>query len=413
MSSEDIQFSIGKSVEYSQLDFHEIDEKLKSEIPLELKYQINNVLSLTKEAIEKLKISLILPKILENPKLLKQYLSTTKYNHCLKLVQEYRNKTKNETLQEANQNDYNLLQIIDYFQENYKMLDVLPNWLDDIDNTEKCLLTAFEDVYQVAQERFHRSAMADLAKEKRLHEVYLANEEVKKNIEEITRKIQNKKLNRLWKAAAKTGVIKHLEDELAFHQYDNNMFVKQQISNSHREIQNINNTSSIKQQELEEELEKARLSYEKKLKEDLIQERNVRDERNKLQLQIQALIAKYDQTIYDKYKEEIFLQEEYDKQKQEFDIFLIEYKREDAIYDELVRKREREYKRLHDAKIWLFTHTRAAKKIQRWWKKYLRDQKQMQKQKAKAGKGRNKGKPPGKGDNKKAKNKSGGKGKNK
>ncbi|KNC32182.1 hypothetical protein FF38_12372 [Lucilia cuprina] len=399
MSSDDLHFLTIKGVDYSELDFHEIDEKLKSEIPIELKYQINNVLSLIKETIEKLKISLILPKILENPKILQEY--------------------KTQSLMETKQSDYYLLKIIDYFQENYKMLEVLPNWLDDIDNTEKCLLTAFEDVYQVAQERFYRPAMADLAKEKRLHEVYLANEEVKKNIKDISRKIQNKKLNRLWKTAAKTGVIKKLEEELAFHQYDNNLFVKQEISNSHREIQQINFNFTNKQQELEEELEKARLTYERKLKEDLIQERNVRDERNKLQLQLQSLIAKYDQTIYDKYKEEIILQEEYDKEKQEFDIFLIEYKREDAIYEELVRKKECEFQQLHEAKILLFTHTRAAKKIQRWWKKYLRAQKQLQKKAAKTKEKVKekddgaKGKTMGKSGNKEANKKTGGKEKKK
>ncbi|XP_046802806.1 GRIP and coiled-coil domain-containing protein-like [Lucilia cuprina] len=419
MSSDDLHFLTIKGVDYSELDFHEIDEKLKSEIPIELKYQINNVLSLIKETIEKLKISLILPKILENPKILQEYVNHTKYNNCLKLVQDYRTRQKTQSLMETKQSDYYLLKIIDYFQENYKMLEVLPNWLDDIDNTEKCLLTAFEDVYQVAQERFYRPAMADLAKEKRLHEVYLANEEVKKNIKDISRKIQNKKLNRLWKTAAKTGVIKKLEEELAFHQYDNNLFVKQEISNSHREIQQINFNFTNKQQELEEELEKARLTYERKLKEDLIQERNVRDERNKLQLQLQSLIAKYDKTIYDKYKEEIILQEEYDKEKQEFDIFLIEYKREDAIYEELVRKKECEFQQLHEAKILLFTHTRAAKKIQRWWKKYLRAQKQLQKKAAKTKEKVKekddgaKGKTMGKSGNKEANKKTGGKEKKK
>lgn len=169
------------------------------------------------------------------------------------------------------------------------------------------------------------------------------------------------------------------------------------------------------------------MNYEKKLKDDLMQEKNVRDERyldifltirlfcyfsyslfrNKLQLQLQALISKYDQTMLEKYKEEIFLQEEYEKQKREFDHFLIEYKREDDIYEELVRKKEREARRLHEAKILLFTHTRAAKKIQRWWKKYLRAQRKLQKLKDKKGKkdkdqmGGKAAKPTGKGDNKK------------
>lgn len=103
---------------------------------------------------------------------------------------------------------------------------------------------------------------------------------------------------------------------------------------------------------------------------------------------MKALITKFDQTIYDKHKEEIFLQEEYDRQKLEFDKFMIEYNRVDAIYDVKVRRIEEEEKRLHEAKIVLFTLNRAAKKIQRWWKKYLRELKKQQKAaKGKGGKG--------------------------
>ena len=74
--------------------------------------------------------------------------------------------------------DYELLQVIEYFQENVKILKFLPNWLDDIDVTEKRMIKAFKDVTKLAKKRFSRPATSDLAKEKRLHEVYLLNEKV-------------------------------------------------------------------------------------------------------------------------------------------------------------------------------------------------------------------------------------------
>lgn len=48
---------------------------------------------------------------------------------------------------------------------------------------------------------------------------------------------------------------------------------------SQGEIQRINNAFVAKQQELEEDLKKARFNYEAKLKMDLIQEKSVQDER--------------------------------------------------------------------------------------------------------------------------------------
>ncbi|KAM7348234.1 uncharacterized protein ACRADG_007650 [Cochliomyia hominivorax] len=420
MTTKDINQSTKKCMKYNELNFHEIDETLNIEIPIEIKTQISNVLSVVKGAIDKLKISLILPKIIENPRTLKEFLTGTEYENCLQLVHEYRNKWKTESSEEPNPNDYSHIQLIDYFHENSNILNKLPNWLDDIDSTEKTLLKLFEDIYQLAQDRFYRSALSDLAKEKRLHEVYLTNEQVKKDIQETIHRIQNKKLNRLWKTAAKSGVIKKLEDELAFHQYESSLIIRKEFSKSQREIKMINNNSLSKQHELGEELNKARLNYEQKLKKDLIQERHVRDERNKLQLQLQALITKYDQTLFDKYKEEILLQEQYEKEKQELDLLLIEYEKEDAIYDKLVRTKVREAERLHQAKILLFTQTHAVKIIQRYWRKYIRAQKLLRKKNAKkekdkANKNDKKGDKAGKesDENKGAKGKVTGKGKKK
>ena len=83
-----------------------------------------------------------------------------------------------ESLEDSDCRDYELLQVIEYFQENVKILKYLPNWLDDIDYTEKRMIRAFNDVTELAKKRFSRAATSDLAKEKRLHEVYLLNEKV-------------------------------------------------------------------------------------------------------------------------------------------------------------------------------------------------------------------------------------------
>lgn len=71
------------SFEYSFVD---------SEISQEIKFQITNVLTMIETAIDKLQISLILPMIFENPKVLHQHLENTKYKDCLKLVDDYRRK---------------------------------------------------------------------------------------------------------------------------------------------------------------------------------------------------------------------------------------------------------------------------------------------------------------------------------
>ena len=120
-------------------------------------------------------------------------------------------------------------------------------------------------------------------------------------------------------------------------------------------------------------------------------------------MQLKALIDKYDTSLLEKYKEELMLQDELEKSKKDLDELLLVFKKEEAIYEEVVMKRLREDKRIHDEKVLYFTQTRAAIKIQRWWKKCLKairkkQKKAEQKQAAQAAK-KGKGKPEGaKGD---------------
>lgn len=103
----------------------------------------------------------------------------------------------------------------------------------------------------------------------------------------------------------------------------------------------------------------------------------------KIELQLQALIKKYDQTIYDKRVEEILLQEECNKQKQDFQEFLKVYKKEEEIYEELVVKQQQ----LEEAKALIFSFTQAAIKIQKWWKA-IQKRKAKKKKRSKAAKKR-------------------------
>lgn len=110
--------------------------------------------------------------------------------------------------------------------------------------------------------------------------------------------------------------------------------------------------------------------------------------RNQLRLTLQAVIQKFDQTIGDKIKENMFLREEYEKQKQLFDEFMIEYTKEETEYNRVVHAREEEEKRQHEQKILLFMMNRSARVVQKHWRKFRKAQKKA----AKKGKGRGKSK---------------------
>ncbi|XP_073845032.1 uncharacterized protein [Musca autumnalis] len=356
------------------------------ELSLERMAQVNSVSRILTESIEKLKISLILPHLFENPITIRQHLDGTDYEYCQKLIKEYIKEKKSHYSPNADPYlDYRLIKIIDYFHENYNILELITDLLNDLAPQDKSLLEAFQLLQKISEQRLKKSAISELNKEKRIHEIFHENETVKKNIQSTQRQLKKQRINLQWKMAAKEAMIQKYEENLSFRKYDNNVKIKQEIIKSSRSIRQIHAASAVKQKELQEELEHVKANYEKVLKENLKQEKIARDEKNKLLIQLQSLIKKFDQTIGDKIIENMNLQEEYEKQKKQFDEFMIEYSYEEEEYWKIVRSKEEEEKQKQEEKILLFMMNRAARTIQRRW---LRFRKQRSRKQAKKGKGK-------------------------
>lgn len=92
--------------------------------------------------------------------------------------------------------------------------------------------------------------------------------------------------------------------------------------------------------------------------------------RNKLILQLQALLLKYDSTIGEKKIEIMALEEKLNEAKMNVNKCRITYRKEKKIFDRLIGNREREEERLRRAKIIKFSLNWAASKIQRCWRKW-------------------------------------------
>ncbi|XP_065369499.1 dynein regulatory complex protein 10-like [Calliphora vicina] len=341
-----------------------------------------------RDSLDKLRISLILPQIFENLISVRQRLNGSEYENCIVWIEQYIKEKNMDATSTAPHLNYRLIKIIDFFHENFHVLEYFNDWLDDLKPADKSLIHSFELLLKITEQRLKKSAISELNKEKKIHEIYHENECIKRNIKVFQDLLKSQRISLKWKLAAKDGIIQKYEKDLATCKYENNIKIKQEIVRSSRNIRQIHASSVVKQKELEEELERIKISYEHLLRDNLKQERLARDEKNKLLLQLQALIKKFDQTMGDKIKENMFLQSEYERQKELFDAFLIEYNREELEYERIVRSKEEEEKRQHEQKILLFMMNRSARVIQKHWRKFRRAQKKA----AKRSKGRGKSK---------------------
>uniref|UniRef100_A0A1A9VHU2 Dynein regulatory complex protein 10 n=1 Tax=Glossina austeni TaxID=7395 RepID=A0A1A9VHU2_GLOAU len=246
-----------------------------------------------------------------------------------------KNKNKKKKTQQQDGKDeipnyfnFRLIRIIDFFHTNTNILELLPDWMNELDDNDASLLKAFKLLRWITEQRLNKSAIDELKKEKKVHEVYHENEKFKKNIE--------------------ASVARH--------------------------------------RELEEELRVTKVNYEKIVNDNIRQEKKARAEKNKLLLQLEALIKKFDQSIGEKMREKIVLEEEYAKQKKIFDEFMITFREKEAEYEIAVVQKEQEEREQQEKKVAFFIMNRAARIIQRFYRKYRKAKKRLEKELLKRGK---------------------------
>lgn len=147
------------------------------------------------DAINRVKISIILPQLLENRRILVETLQNTKYERAIFLVNDfYRRRDIILREQRSPLMDLGMIRIIDYFQVNNDMFEKFAHFENKMSKKEKELLSAFKMVKELANRRCQINAYDHIKEERRLQILYRKN----KSFQEKFRALQqhNNKLHR-------------------------------------------------------------------------------------------------------------------------------------------------------------------------------------------------------------------------
>ncbi|XP_020818402.1 golgin subfamily A member 6-like protein 6 [Drosophila serrata] len=335
--------------------------------------QIGCVMGVLAEAIERVKISLILPKLLEHPAHMAKVLQGTKYEPAVRLVSSFLRR-RVFILREKRPPlaDHGMIQIIDFFQRNNEMHALFPRYYNHLSNEESMLLKAFHMLYELAKDRLYRTSTEAMAQERQLYAMYKENEKVKVQVAELREKIRLQKLDLKQRVEAKEAHLQTCEEMLEKKMREKNQRIQKEIDRINRMVRAKRKVSLERQAELEEKLEATKNRYETSTRAYLKREEALREEKNKLVLQVQALIKKYDHVIGDKMIEKIEIGEQHKAAKKKLDDFMVGFRRVERVYKEVVVKREEEENRRRQQRIIVFAMNRAASKIQKYWRKWKR-----------------------------------------
>ncbi|KAH8401036.1 hypothetical protein KR009_002600, partial [Drosophila setifemur] len=352
----------------------------------ERQVRLEGVERMLKMSMERIKIAMIIPKLLENPNQLKKVLKGTRYEEILGPIDNMIHHLGTQTGRSKLPHDHTTMRIVDFFLVNHRIHRFFPHLMRQLEERDRQLLAAFHFLLESAHMHLHRSSRSEITKERKLHAIYHQNADIQKKIEELKASLAFQKVIGKWKTAAKGIYLMKVEEDLANKKWQNNVAIQNEIEKCNRTMRIYHKGSLERQRELEEELNSAREAFAKMTKKNLHEEQELRSEKNKLLLQLQSLLKKYDTSLGEKMRENLVMEDQYLAAKKVLDEFMVQFRAEERIYKAIVVKREEEEHRQQQQRLVIFMMNRAAAKIQKYWRNWKKELRKRNRRLAKKGK---------------------------
>ncbi|KAH8419084.1 hypothetical protein KR222_004646, partial [Zaprionus bogoriensis] len=329
------------------------------------------VLKAIDDALGRVKISIILPKLIENRELLAQMVTDTQYSPAIGLIDDFiRRREIILKLQRPPLADHRMIKIIDFFQLNHKMFELFPGLMNKMSINERKLLSSFEMLRDLAERRLERDAYEHIKDERRLQAVYKKHCIYMERISQLQEKIKAQKRELREKVIAKIERTNQIEKEMNEKKVLNDERVQQEMDDNRRKIREFKKKFLETQEQIIEELKTTRIEYAQFVKINKVIEKQAKDEKNKSEIQLESIIRKYDAAIREKKIEILELEEKVTEARKDMDKFMKTYRKEEKIYTNIVIKYEKEEARKMQQMLLRYMMNRAARIIQKYWRQW-------------------------------------------
>lgn len=167
------------------------------------------------DAINRVKISIILPKLLENRWLLVETLKNTSYKRAISLVNDFHRRRDIILMEQRSPlMDHGMIQIIDYFQMNNDMFTRFTQIAQQMSKKEKELLAAFEMLQELTNRRLVPNAYAYIEEERRLQSLYNRDKEFQKKVRTLQSNIYRLTRRLTWVQETKHELTRQLQFQI-------------------------------------------------------------------------------------------------------------------------------------------------------------------------------------------------------
>ncbi|GBP46504.1 Dynein regulatory complex protein 10 [Eumeta japonica] len=219
--------------------------------------------------------------------------------------------------------------------------------------------------------KVNKTAEQELSEKFNARKLEVSNAKLTTQIQEYQTKLreENEQFQAIMKQKEKT--IEQMKQELALLEQNAAASLRKKIIESEREMVLESRTHAIKVELLQEEEAEAKEAHENMLRRNLLEEKNLRTRRCKVETQLLSWLQKYDLEMGDKQLEVDEYTEKYEEQLRIFEELQAKLVEQDLEYIPLMEERDNEYHQEMTAKMNKFMLEHAARVIQHAWREVL------------------------------------------
>ncbi|CAH0715359.1 unnamed protein product, partial [Brenthis ino] len=387
-----------------------------SPIDLECHIQAERITKILDEAVYKTKLALCLPNLVQEYRTLSSILSPQHMEDLIFIFEQYDNPLFSASLlnmaamEDIKAGDVSLKNRLNpelghlmYIMNSYpalrpkveEMMEEMKTEYSELGEMRQSAsgieyLLTLEHFRQLMVRQMETTAAEELAAKIKTRKLEASNEKLIAKIKEYTEKLkeENERFEETMKLKAE--LIAKLEKELATLNQEADIKLKKKILDSDRQMVLATRAHLVKNEMLKEEEVESREMYENLLKSHLIEEKNQRARRFKVETQLLSWLQKYDLEMGDKQIELDEFTEKYEDELQKCEELEKKLAEQDNEYIPLMEEREKEYHQEMTEKMNKFLTEHAARVIQHAWREVLANRAEKKRLKGKGKKGKKK-----------------------
>ncbi|KAF5293691.1 hypothetical protein FQA39_LY03176 [Lamprigera yunnana] len=376
---------------------------------VDLEIQKQRILTVLDAVIDKMKLAVCLPALLESKSsLLQKYLTQSDYEFmritCAKLnlatstaisfefptddnilMQNARVRVsnfikrqvtfcslQNKTIKTHKFVDLQIKQVMEilcrnprlkeYIQKNYKCI------------VEKCgatLIHHFNTIREIATKKLSVSAISEIDRDKALNRIWNENKDLDIIVSGLERELDEQRKTAQDEVKIRKAIISDVEEKIHNLELDLKEEIRRIVSNTEMTMLEENEISKVRQTDLAIEVKLVQQQCEHLVVQHVAEEKILRSKKIKIEQQLVGWLNKYDADMSERQQELDQITDAYHEEHNELVALEAKFDEQEAIYVELILERD-DYRRQCGNEIASeFFLMISARRIQRWWRKIL------------------------------------------